>query len=111
MKTWFRLTLLLLVLSVVPTFAEAQGAACTGWCYVSGNMPYCGFTALQEGGSCSVSWDFWHGWTCTIRTCSSGPGNWDPENQGWLAPFAEPAVTERRAQQHEVRVTLLEPRT
>jgi hypothetical protein len=97
---------------VVPAIAQGQSAACTGWCYIQGNMPYCGFTALQEGGSCSVTFDLWYGWLCTIRACSSGPGSWEPENQGSLAPLLPDRLPlEPESSEQELTVTLLEPRT
>lgn len=112
MKTLFRTVLLVTVLCALPVVAQGQGAACTGWCYVSGSMPSCGFTALQEGGVCSVQFDLWYGWICTIRACSGGPGDWEPENQGWLVPQpAERTTFEAKAIRHKVTVTVLDPRT
>lgn len=112
MKALFRTVLLVAVLSALPVVAQGQGAACTGWCYVSGSMPSCGFTALQEGGVCSVQFDLWYGWICTIRACSGGPGDWEPENQGSLVPrLPEGVIVEPEIPWHKVTVTVLDPRT
>jgi len=110
-----RIALWLVALSIVAAVAwpsPAQAAACTGWCYLSSSGPYCGFTALQEGGKCSVVYDIWLGTVCTLRACSSGPGSWEPENQGRLPFVVEPEPAERLADRSQrIVVTVLEPRT
>lgn len=102
----------LALLFLLPSLASAQGAACTGWCYVIGGIPSCGFTALQEGGRCSIVYDFYgNPVACGLWACSGGSG-WTPENQGnleWLETLPEKEVV--RAAELKVRVTVVEPRS
>lgn len=104
------LLVLVTLLCIVATSTQAQ-AVCTGMCWQTGNTPYCGFTAYQEGGRCTILYDPWGYPICALWSCSDGGGGWFPENQG-LAPWLiEPDDDDVRTAGTEVRVTLIEPRT
>lgn len=103
------------ILVVVAVPAVADGAACTGACWHTGQWS-CGFTAFQEGGICQIVYDYWgYPAYCVIYTCpGGGGGGWVPENQGRLRPqelFPWEAPVAAEAADARVTVTVVEPRS
>jgi hypothetical protein len=79
------------------------------WHYPNGDV-YCGFTALQEGGRCSVDYDQYGKKFCIVYSCSGG-GGWFPENQGLLPWLLDDGEREQVATIPRVTVRVVEPRT